>query len=122
MAETKPLSFIDLMAIEPLRKNTETYVNKRPAFDSLGMFDTPFIHNHLESSPPRKMFFLSFDLRNGLHNRWLIQHTNSWVGNSTGYGGHVYAQSVWAASQTVDRGMVVHVNFQLFVLMNTPSN
>ena len=25
------------------------------------------------------------------------------------YGGHVYAQAVWAASHTVQKGMVVHV-------------
>lgn len=27
------------------------------------------------------------------------------------YGGHVFAQGVWAASQTVGEGMVVHVSF-----------
>lgn len=32
-------------------------------------------------------------------------------GLGSAFGGHVFAQSVWAASQTVDAGMVVHVSF-----------
>jgi hypothetical protein len=34
-----------------------------------------------------------------------------WSPTGTGatYGGHVYAQAVWAAAQTVDEGLVVHV-------------
>lgn len=31
-------------------------------------------------------------------------------GSGTAYGGHVFAQAVWAASQTVNKGMVVHVS------------
>jgi acyl-CoA thioesterase len=30
-------------------------------------------------------------------------------GENGAYGGHVYAQSVWAAAQTVGEGFVVHV-------------
>lgn len=30
-------------------------------------------------------------------------------GAGSAFGGHVFAQSVWAASHTVDEGMVVHV-------------
>jgi hypothetical protein len=37
MAKTAPLSFVDLMAIEPLEKDTETFISRRAAFDSLGM-------------------------------------------------------------------------------------
>ena len=37
------------------------------------------------------------------------QIADSGIGNRMAYGGHVYAQSVWAASQSVDREMVVHV-------------
>jgi acyl-CoA thioesterase len=32
-------------------------------------------------------------------------------GAGAAFGGHVYAQAVWAASQTVGEGMVVHVRF-----------
>lgn len=35
------------------------------------------------------------------------------LGSSSGYGGYVYAQSVWAASQTVKEGMVVHVTLPI---------
>ena len=31
--------------------------------------------------------------------------------NTTAYGGHVFAQAVWAAAQTVKDGFVVHVGF-----------
>ncbi len=31
-------------------------------------------------------------------------------GHGVAYGGHVYAQAVWAAAQTVGPGMVVHVS------------
>jgi acyl-CoA thioesterase len=34
-------------------------------------------------------------------------------GNDISYGGHVYAQAVWAASLGVPDGMVVHVSFFL---------
>lgn len=30
---------------------------------------------------------------------------------TTAYGGHVFAQAVWAAAQTVKEGFVVHVGF-----------
>lgn len=30
-------------------------------------------------------------------------------GSGRAYGGHVYAQAVWAAAQTVGKGFVVHV-------------
>ena len=30
-------------------------------------------------------------------------------GSGRAYGGHVYAQAVWAAAHTVDTGFVVHV-------------
>jgi acyl-CoA thioesterase len=32
-------------------------------------------------------------------------------GAGASFGGHVYAQGVWAAAQTVGSGMVVHVSF-----------
>ena len=32
-------------------------------------------------------------------------------GHRAAYGGHVYAQAVWAAAQTVGPGMVVHVSY-----------
>jgi len=35
-------------------------------------------------------------------------------GIGSAYGGHVYAQAVWAAAQTVDEGMVVHVCCRFF--------
>ena len=31
------------------------------------------------------------------------------AGGGAAYGGHVYAQAVWAAAQTVGVGMIVHV-------------
>jgi hypothetical protein len=31
-------------------------------------------------------------------------------GGGSAYGGHVYAQSVWAAARTVGEGMFVHVS------------
>jgi acyl-CoA thioesterase len=31
------------------------------------------------------------------------------AGGAAAYGGHAYAQAVWAAAQTVGEGMVVHV-------------
>lgn len=31
------------------------------------------------------------------------------AGGGSAFGGHVYAQAVWAASQTVNAGMIVHV-------------
>lgn len=35
-------------------------------------------------------------------------------GGGSAFGGHVYAQSVWAASKTVEEGMVVHVSGMAF--------
>jgi len=32
-------------------------------------------------------------------------------GSGQAFGGHVYAQAVWAASQTVEPGMVVHASY-----------
>jgi len=37
-------------------------------------------------------------------------------GNALAYGGHVYAQAVWAASLGVKEGMVVHVSACDFML------
>lgn len=31
------------------------------------------------------------------------------AGHTTAYGGHVFAQAVWAAAQTVGEGLVIHV-------------
>lgn len=46
MVKSTPLSFVDLIALEPLGKDTETYISKRPAFDSLGMLEYAvyFVH------------------------------------------------------------------------------
>ena len=38
-------------------------------------------------------------------------------GAGAAFGGHVYAQAVWAASQTVGEGMVVHVRSPLAPLL-----
>jgi len=35
-------------------------------------------------------------------------------GSGRAYGGHVYAQAVWAAAQTVSKGFVVHVCTTLY--------
>lgn len=32
-------------------------------------------------------------------------------GENGAYGGHVYAQSAWAAAQTVPEGMIIHVRY-----------
>ena len=34
-------------------------------------------------------------------------------GENGAYGGHVYAQSAWAAAQTVPEGMIIHVSLNL---------
>jgi len=34
-------------------------------------------------------------------------------GNGTAFGGHVYAQAAWAASLSVDEGMLIHVSFSV---------
>jgi len=33
-------------------------------------------------------------------------------GSGRAYGGHVYAQAVWAAAKTVEAGFVIHVSCQ----------
>lgn len=33
-------------------------------------------------------------------------------GENGAYGGHVYAQSAWAAAQTVPEGMIIHVSLE----------
>ena len=38
------------------------------------------------------------------------RYTSFNPGGGIGYGGHVHAQSVWAAAQTVGDGMFVHVS------------
>lgn len=35
------------------------------------------------------------------------------------YGGHVYAQAVWAAAQTIEPGFIVHVSVRSISLSNT---
>jgi acyl-CoA thioesterase len=38
----------------------------------------------------------------------------SWTGGQNGtYGGHVYAQSAWAAAQTVKEGFLIHVGLSI---------
>lgn len=41
--------------------------------------------------------------------QFMGKYTAPNFGGSAGYGGYVYAQSVWAAAQSVAEGMVVHV-------------
>jgi acyl-CoA thioesterase len=40
------------------------------------------------------------------------------AGGGAAYGGHVYAQAVWAAAQTVGEGMIVHVRLPLSVFIS----
>jgi acyl-CoA thioesterase len=43
-------------------------------------------------------------------NRFMSLNEAFHPGGEAAYGGHVYAQAVWAASMTVDEEMVVHVS------------
>jgi hypothetical protein len=67
MADDKPTTYMDLMALHPLESEQEAqrFMSLRPAFNA---------------------------------------------GGAAAYGGHVYAQTVWAAAQTVGEGMIVHVS------------
>ncbi|KAE9372363.1 Thioesterase/thiol ester dehydrase-isomerase [Stipitochalara longipes BDJ] len=75
MANNTPMTFVDLMALEPLNseQGTERFMSVNPSFCPDGGFGAAF-------------------------------------------GGHVYAQSVWAAAQTVGPGMVVHNVHGFFTL------
>lgn len=46
---------------------------------------------------------------NGPLCKFMGEHTSYNSGSGVGYGGHVFAQSAWAAAQTVEDGMVIHV-------------
>lgn len=45
----------------------------------------------------------------GIGDKYISQVPAFNPGSGAAFGGHVFAQAVWAASQTVDEEMVVHV-------------
>lgn len=54
----------------------------------------------------------------GGNSDFMGKYTSYNPGSGLGYGGHVYAQSVWAAAQTVENGMVIHVSTTKILLSN----
>lgn len=50
------------------------------------------------------------EIRNTGERRFMSLQPAYEPGNGTSYGGHVFAQAVWAASGTVEEGLVAHVS------------
>jgi acyl-CoA thioesterase len=61
-----------------------------------------------------KLSFVNLMALDAIGDNTFMSKTPAWLpAGAVTYGGHVYAQAVWAASQTVQDGFVVHVCFRL---------
>ena len=100
MADTATVSFVDLMALETVGDDADKYMSKIPSFN-------PGMEYFLAIKSLAPLLKITFFTCSFL--RLNEEADARLLGGGIAYGGHVYAQSVWAASQTVGNGMIVHV-------------